>query len=58
MKEKEIPEQCKTCKYMKKWLLPVDGTPEYSCLGGRNPAMMLYCNRYEEGDNKDEENRL
>lgn len=54
LKEKDIPERCKTCENMKRWSLPVDGEPEYSCVGGRVPAMELYCNRYKERKHENE----
>ena len=47
MKERDIPERCRTCEYMKRWTLPVDGEPEYSCMGGRIPEREYYCNRYK-----------
>lgn len=46
MKEKDIPERCRTCEYMKRWTLPVNGEPEYSCMGGRIPEREYYCNRH------------
>ena len=47
MKEKYIPERCRTCEYMKRWLLPVNGEPEFSCMGGRIPEREYYCNRHK-----------